>query len=468
MRGLRLRLVVNVAVVALIGLLIVDVVFIFWAQTQLGRERRLELRSAALETAVQLATGQGEPSTLLTTLAVEQDVELTLLGRDGTQIRTPGAPHDLADIQWGGRSLTGGFEHVSVELPRSTAWFRVVASRRLDATVSRVLKLQRPTLLFLGGVLALMVFLGLVLLRRVVVMPISRMTELVNRSDHEALSQFGLGSADDFGRLSQAIIGMTQRIDDDRKRIAWQLEELRAAHTDLSSTQQQLVRAERLAVVGQLAAGLAHEIGNPLAVLSGYIDVLRDAELPDDERIDSLQHMGRELDRISATVRDLLDFSRAPTSSDELGNLGDVMKHVEALLEPQESMRSIEIQFSDVDSAAVVPIDAGALTQVLLNLALNAAYALDGKGTVRVDAGSNGSQITLSVEDSGPGVPKDLRSRIFEPFFTTKPAGSGTGLGLAVCDHIVTSAGGKITIGESELGGAAFVITWPVPESAVQ
>ncbi len=483
MRGLHLRLAVNVAVVALIGLLIVDVAFIFWAQTQLGRERHLELRVAALEAAAQLTgltgfigpTGSvGDPRAVLVAMALEHEVELTVMGRDGTQIGTTESPLDLAGIQgiqgiqWRGRTIVTGFEHVSIELPPGGTWSRVVASRRLETTVSKVLALQRPTLFFLAGVLALMVFTGLVFLRRVVVMPIGRMTELVDRSDQEALSRFGLGSADDFGRLSQAIIAMTQRIDDDRKRIAWQLEELRATHNDLSSTQQQLVRAERLAVVGQLAAGLAHEIGNPLAVLSGYVEVLRDPKLPDEERTDSLRRMARELDRISATVRDLLDFSRASSPADEQGNLGDVISHVRKLLEPQDSMQAIHFELGEVDSAATVPIDSGALTQVLLNLTLNAAYALDGKGTIRVAAGADDSHVTLSVEDSGPGVPEDLRSRIFEPFFTTKPAGQGTGLGLAVCDHIISSAGGEITIGESELGGAAFVITLPVSESRAQ
>jgi signal transduction histidine kinase len=459
-----LRLVVNVAAMALIGLLVVDVAFVFWSQSQLGQRRRLELENAALHAVQRIAGVEGDPSARLEVAAAESSVELTLVGGSAV-VTTADPPIPVPRHDGRRRVVEKGFEHVILPLPAGWRWTHIVASRRLRETVARVMEMQKGTLLFLFAVLVVMVALGVIFLRRAVVAPLNRMTELVGRRDQEALTRFGLEARDDLGRLSNAIIGMTQRIDDDRKRIAWQLEELRAAHKELSSAQQQLVRAERLAVVGQLAAGLAHEIGNPLAVLIGYLDVLEDAGLEPDERVDSLRRMRRELDRIALTVRDLLDFSRAPSAGGEVGDLKEALVHARKLLQPQDRLRGIDLEIGDLDEAIWVPLEAGALTQVLLNLTLNAADALNGSGRIRVLVRQEGDGVVLTVEDSGPGIPADAAQHIFEPFYTTKPAGSGTGLGLAVCDHIVSSAGGEIRVVESALGGAAFRITLPVSGS---
>jgi signal transduction histidine kinase len=223
-----------------------------------------------------------------------------------------------------------------------------------------------------------------------------------------------------------------------------------------------LVRAERLAVVGQLAAGLAHEIGNPLAVLSGYMDVLDDPELAAAERADALVRMGRELDRIQVIMRDLLDFSRAPRAAAGAGDVREALGHVEKLLRPQEKFRDVEVSVILPDDAVEVALETDALTQVLLNLLFNAADAMAGSGRVRVVVESGDACVAIQVDDSGPGVAADVVGKIFEPFYTTKAAGQGTGLGLAVCDHIVSSVGGEIALGQSELGGARFTVTLPV------
>jgi C4-dicarboxylate-specific signal transduction histidine kinase len=310
-------------------------------------------------------------------------------------------------------------------------------------------------------VAASMVLLGMFFMRRAVLAPVARITGLVGRADRDGLSRFGLEAKDDFARLSQAIVTMTRQIDEDRQRIAAQLDELRAAHERLRETQGQLVSAERLAVVGQLAAGLAHEIGNPLAVLTGYVEVLEDDELGAQERARAIAHMTRELDRIHVIMRDLLDFSRMPSSASGEGDVREAMTHVQKLLHPQERLREVDIEVELPQARVGVAMQTDALTQILLNLLLNAADAMAGRGRIRVVVTPGNGVVVITVDDSGPGVASDVADHVFEPFFTTKPAGAGTGLGLAVCHHMVTSVGGQISVTQSDLGGARFTVTLP-------
>jgi two-component system, NtrC family, sensor kinase len=138
---------------------------------------------------------------------------------------------------------------------------------------------------------------------------------------------------------------------------------------------------------------------------------------------------------------------------------------VHRLLAPQERLRGVNLEFQPLSAGICVPIDAAGLTQVLLNLLLNAADAVAGRGRIKVGAEVDRERVRVDIEDSGPGVPDELKTRIFEPFFSTKPAGQGTGLGLAVCESIVTAAGGEIVVGRGALGGARFSVILPVAQS---
>jgi C4-dicarboxylate-specific signal transduction histidine kinase len=447
-----------VAAVVFTGLAAVDVAFVFWGQSQLNRLRHGELRNAALATALALAEDGGATRERLDALAAKHSVELVLVGAAGERMATSSAPAPKTDFTSGHHVVVGGIEQVAVRAV-TPPWQLVVASRPIDVT--RVLEWQRPALLFLALLAAVMVALALWLMRRAVLSPVQRMTQLVGAADRDGLSRFGLEASDGFARLSSAIVGMTQRIEDDRVRIRGQLDELQAAHAELRATQQQLVRAERLAVVGQLAAGLAHEIGNPLAVLSGYVDVLREPGVPAAERDEALARMARELDRIHIIMRDLLDFSRAPAAAAGAGDVGAALQHVGQLLAPQERFRGVDLEVDLPAALPAVAIETDALTQVLLNLMLNAADAMGGSGRVRVTVEVEEDALILVVDDSGPGIAADVAASIFEPFFTTKAAGEGTGLGLAVCDHIVSAGGGGISLAAGTLGGACFRVKLP-------
>ena len=223
--------------------------------------------------------------------------------------------------------------------------------------------------------------------------------------------------------------------------------------THLKEIEEQLRRNDRLVAVGQLSAGLAHEIRNPLASISGSVQLLLEGgSIPaNDQQL--LQIVLREAERLNLLLGDFLRFAR-PTPPTLLRHdlaliFDDLLKVVKG------DPRFVRIQFlKDYDSNEFL-CDDGQLKQALLNLLINAAEAINGNGIIRLGAESSPG-ITIRVEDSGPGLPPEVQKQLFNPFFTTKE--NGTGLGLATMHAIVSAHGGKIEVGRSSLGGAAFTL----------
>jgi signal transduction histidine kinase len=257
-------------------------------------------------------------------------------------------------------------------------------------------------------------------------------------------------------------------IEEGPKEVAALAAAFRQMTVSLSGQREQIIQSEKLASVGQLAAGVAHEIGNPLAAILGYVDILRSDlagrnDLPLADRKDALDRVKAETQRIHRIIRDLLEFSRPshedPLATDPLR----VVQSAQALLAPQSRFREIRVV---TEPATVewpnVLVAPSRLVQVFVNLLLNAADAMEGKGTLRVACREDGGKVLLSVTDHGPGVAKENRRKIFDPFFTTKPVGQGTGLGLPVCRAIVESFGGTLELAAGAEGeGATFVVALP-------
>jgi signal transduction histidine kinase len=234
----------------------------------------------------------------------------------------------------------------------------------------------------------------------------------------------------------------------------------------LASQREQLIRTEKLASVGQLAAGVAHEIGNPLAAILGFVDILRtelpSAPLPPADRRDVLDRVKAETQRIHRTIQDLLEYSRPSREEAQPTDPLKILTASQGLLEPQKRFKGVRVITDGQGSGwARVLVSPGRLQQVFVNLLLNAADAMAGEGTVTVTCHAAGDQVRLTFADSGPGVPPELRRKIFDPFFTTKPPGQGTGLGLAISRSIVESYGGTLEIEGTPPPGASFVITLP-------
>ena len=238
---------------------------------------------------------------------------------------------------------------------------------------------------------------------------------------------------------------------------------------DLSAQQRldrQLVRSEKLAMVGSLAAGLAHEIGTPLNVISATAEFLmldgrEEARAP-------LEGIVAETDRISRLVRELLSFARGGAPGRQAVAVEEAVERVLSLLRFKLEKRRVRVARDLPPGLPPLHVDPDGLHQVLLNLLVNAATAVAEGGQVGVRgraAEHDGLPgVALTVHDDGPGVPAALRERIFDPFFTTRA--DGTGLGLAVCARIAAEHGGDLKVGEGPLGGAAFEIWLPAAAPA--
>jgi two-component system sensor histidine kinase AtoS len=218
-------------------------------------------------------------------------------------------------------------------------------------------------------------------------------------------------------------------------------------------------QAEHLSAIGRLAAGLAHEIKNPLAGIQGAIEVIRDRAVGPFEQ-DVLSEVLCEVERIDKIVRDLLSYAKPKTPELKPISLEPVTNHLIGLLQ-ESGGRDVNfvVQGKAAARKTLVMGDENYLEQVLMNLLLNSLEAMEQKGTIRIQFETEDDTLKVRIHDSGPGVPIGLQDRIFDPFFTTKQ--SGTGLGLAICRRIMYEHGGTLTLDSEARRGAAFVMRLP-------
>jgi signal transduction histidine kinase len=268
--------------------------------------------------------------------------------------------------------------------------------------------------------------------------------------------------AAEVARLAAAFNAMAAQLRAEREALERRLFELERTTIELKAAQQQLIHGEKLASVGRLAAGVAHEIGNPLAAILGFVELLRAGDLPPAQAGEFLARIHSETERIHHIIRDLLDFSRRDPEGELAGqraDLREVIADAVDLVRPQKASKQVELRVDVAPDVGLVLGPPQRLTQVVLNLLLNALDALDGRGSVRIEARRAGDRCALIVTDDGPGLPQQVLDHLFEPFTTTKPPGQGTGLGLAVCHALVEGMGGEITASNRAEGGARFEVS---------
>jgi two-component system NtrC family sensor kinase len=266
-------------------------------------------------------------------------------------------------------------------------------------------------------------------LGRLITEPLRRMAALARR----------IGAGDLSGRIPV-------RSDDEVGELAVAFNDMSA---QLAASRQALIRTEKLAVAGGLAAGVAHEINNPLASLQACLWALRKPDLPEDERIRHLDSLSRGLRRISGTVQQLMRFARPSRANRAPVLLNDVVARAVHLVKPSLPEERITIELDVQSDLPKISVDRDQIEQVLVNLLLNASHAIestagDGTITTRLRATANGQ--LLEVVDDGPGISQQDLERVFEPFFTAHADGEGTGLGLSVSQGIAEAHGGTLTL----------------------
>jgi signal transduction histidine kinase len=337
---------------------------------------------------------------------------------------------------------------------------------RAVASLMRRAEISVWVLAFADGVLLLLI--AAVFLTRAVTSPLRDLKEGAQRvAGGELGHEVEVRGKGEVEELARAFNVMSRRIQENESTLRAQIrtleeqrEKLERQQRELDESRVHLIRAEKLASVGRLAAGVAHEVGNPLTALVGYVEMLRSEDLTREETDEFLEHMETELRRMDETIRSLLDYSRPDREALSPVDLEQAIWRAASLVKPQKKMRDVDIRIRASDALPPVAGSENRLSQVLVNLFLNAADAMSGKGEIRVEAERmSGEQdsVVMTVSDTGPGVDREIRDKVFDPFFTTKQVGSGTGLGLAICHSILETMGGTIEVAAGRPGrGATF------------
>jgi two-component system NtrC family sensor kinase len=257
-------------------------------------------------------------------------------------------------------------------------------------------------------------------------------------------------------------------------------DELERAYRELQTTQARLIQSAKMASLGELVAGVAHEINNPLSFTTSHLETVRRIlEQLHGEVGAGLSTVGREqwergqvrlremsigLDRIGQLVVKLRNFSRLDEGEQKSASIREGVESVLMILGHRLGDRiKVETNFGAPDLIECFP---GPLNQAIMNLVSNAIDAIEGEGTIVISTGTDNGVFALVVSDTGPGIPESLRERVLEPFFTTKPVGQGTGLGLSIVYSIVRTHGGSLELGEADGGGTKAVIRIPTFSAA--
>jgi two-component system, NtrC family, sensor kinase len=232
-----------------------------------------------------------------------------------------------------------------------------------------------------------------------------------------------------------------------------------------AATRQQILRSEKMASIGRLAAGVAHEINNPLTGVLTFAHLLREKPNMDEQDRADLDLIIRETTRAAEIVRRLLDFSRERPVLMQRLDINEVVRRTLQLIRNQKLFEGIVIDERLGENLPELNGDMNRLQQVLLNLTLNSCEAMPKGGTIAIDTTAADGEVRVEIADSGCGIKPEVMERLFEPFFTTKPVGQGTGLGLAVSYGIVQQHGGSIEVESEEGKGAKFIIALPAVEN---
>ena len=477
--GLRLQILLLLG-----GLLLLAFVPLFFAvatytsvtlqQLRVGHARAL---GRAIAAHVAEARSSRSGADLLSLLRAEIGTEgveaIGVYGLDGARLAAAGEPSAVDELprervpnREGLRELGREASVLTVTVPSQVG--PVVAVLRIDDQAARAAPLVRLVGLYTAVVGLALLVIAYFALTRLIVRPLD---ELARGAERVAGGARKLAvpstSVRELQDLGSSFGIMIERLIHEEDKLRTKIDEVERATERLKEAQDRLVRSERLASVGRLAAGLAHEIGNPISALMGLEDLVLAGGLTPEEEHDFLTRMRKETERIHRILRDLLQFARpaaTPLSGEDEPEPGDVdtaARDTAALVAPQRSLKEVSLKLEVAPGLPAVSLGHEQLMQVILNLVMNAADAVGAGGNIRIAAARHAGGVRLLVEDDGPGVDARVKAQLFEPFVTTKEVGKGTGLGLAVCRGLVEAAGGSIAL-DTEYGrGARFIVDLP-------
>jgi hypothetical protein len=389
---------------------------------------------------------------------------------------------------------------------------KVVGGLRVNLSLADVManivESQRLVVLFIIIDSLVLILFGSLLLSRVIVNPIKNLVSITGRiRDGDFDQKIHVTAKNEIGQLMESFNQMAENLGENKRRLEDHIRSLEITNKRLKRAQEDLLISEKMASIGRLAAGVAHEVGNPLGAILGYTKILQEGMESREEELSYLRRIEREIDRINHIVRELLDFSKPDKFEIQELDVNATIENTISLVSHQKSFKQIEAKLDLEPHLPPVKADESQLQQVLINLFLNAADAMPNGGTLAVTTGetvvgrdtegeleamfprrrksdpekadyshlrkfkplpliydkySEGDRLVrINVSDTGCGIKRGDLPKIFDPFFTTKPPGKGTGLGLSISLRIIEFFNGEIKV-ESQVGrGSTFTILLP-------
>ncbi|MDH4163398.1 MAG: ATP-binding protein [Nitrospirota bacterium] len=366
-----------------------------------------------------------------------------------------------------GRSLSGGeaVPKQNVE-PAAMEQLRMVArevqvyveenARAERGDIARILQFSSMLLVITLGLIVVLGTIINVKLAHSIVTPIQdleRITKKISRGDFS--ESIEVKGEDEIASLAESFNQMEDKLDQAMTALDEIIKQLR-------EKQAQLVDAEKLALIGKLAAGIAHEINNPLTSVLTFSNLMLEQCPPEDPRHGRLKLMVKETDRARTIVRQLLNFGRESVIKPVKININQPVTEIAESLVAQEAFKGIDLLMNLAPDLPEVYADPAQLGQVVLNILLNAIHAITPPGVIEVKTRPAGKHVEILFRDTGKGIPADNLHKIFDPFFTTKSASKGTGLGLAVSYGIIKKHGGEIEVESTEGKGTIFTVRLPI------
>ena len=375
--------------------------------------------------------------------------------------------------------------------------------------MTNLLDSKRNILILIALDAIVLIIFGSLLLSRVLVKPIKDLVRLTQKISEGDFSQkIEETSKNEIGQLIVSFNWMIDRLKENQENLENYLESLESANKQLKQAQEELIRTEKLASIGRFAAGVAHEVGNPLGAILGYTSILQKEGMDRGESKDYLNRIEKEIERINRIVHELLDFARPSKFEIKDLEINKVIESTLSLLSYQKNFKNIETQLDMQSDLPLIKGDESQLSQVMINIILNAVDAMPSGGTLTIQTRthmvenldvdrlqriyprrrksdpmesdyshmrkadplsvlfkkfSEGDRLVkIRISDTGVGIKKEDLENIFDPFFTTKAPDKGTGLGLSISLRIVESLGGEMRVESEVEKGTTFEIYFPV------
>jgi len=511
-RGLKTKIAFNIAILFFVAMLLINIITVMTAQRDIIRKEvsRGQFILSAVETDLlnSLKLGKDPSATssraqvfrLLTEAGVSNAL---VLGKNNKRIFFGNTPEPLQDdLMKHSRNVMRSKMHAVNFF--GTTWGIFWKQRRdlilstpllqndqalagasivlpLEGIYQSLRRSQKILFIYLFINTVVLTLIGIYRLSKVYFQPLARLARRAQdyREDDEML--FSVRKEDnELHNLSGSLNSMLRRISADKEKLRSTVNSLEKANLELKRAQEEIIRAEKLASVGRLSAGIAHEIGNPIGIVMGYLELVKQKDIPDAERKEYIQRTEAEIERINTIIRQLLEISRPSNAGLKVVSVHELIDDVAEVLDVQPLMSGIALECRLEAQNDRVLADSNQLRQVFLNLMINAADAIssegkavNGKLLIQSSLASETSEqppdhkthLKIMFIDNGPGIPKENIANIFDPFYTTKEPGKGTGLGLSVSFMIVEGFGGKMSVSSAIGEGTTMTLLLPTVEN---